>query len=124
MDRLGGYSWSNRCNDFGVIKMTRKLPPLPWRIHADKRTSAAYLVYDKNNDFLSDYTSDEVAAYLEKAVNEYASDKALIGELIAALQACLDQIDVDTDLLYEGNPHEITFAEKNAQALLAKAKGE
>lgn len=104
--------------------MTRKLPPLPWRIHADKRTSAAYLVYDKNNDFLSDYTSDEVAAYLEKAVNEYASDKALIGELIAALQACLDQIDVDTDLLYEGNPHEITFAEKNAQALLAKAKGE
>ncbi len=109
--------------------MTRKLPPLPWRIHADKRTSAAYLVYDKNNDFLSDYTSDEVAAYLEKAVNSYEADQEKIKKLVEALQNLADAADLvgihhfDTDSM-DADVEDMQNATESARAILAECKGE
>ena len=48
-----------------------KHSPLPWKVVADLRTSAAYLVYDKDGNFHEDETNEETAAFIENAVNNY-----------------------------------------------------
>ena len=44
---------------------------MKYTVHADKRTSAAYLVYDGDGNFLHDYADDSLAEFIQKAMNNY-----------------------------------------------------
>ena len=49
---------------------------MKYTVHADKRTSAAYLVYDGDGNFLHDYADDALAEFIQEAMNNYETLKA------------------------------------------------
>lgn len=74
-----------------------KTMQLPWTVFADHRTSCAYLVYDKDENFFKDEdseTMDAAAAYIQHCVNLYPA-------LVDALRLIKDAGQTATEVIAE-----------------------
>jgi uncharacterized protein YhaN len=60
---------------------------MKYTVHADKRTSCAYLVYDGDGNFLHDYADDGLATFIQDAINNHEANEARLASYSAELSA-------------------------------------